>query len=74
MWRVQVFASADRAEAERAGANATSRLGEPHVIVLEGGLYKVRLGAMTTEAEAQALRERAIQNGFPGAFRIRTLK
>lgn len=44
------------------------------MIVLEGGLYKVRLGAMTTEAEAQALRDRAVRDGFPGAFRVRTAR
>ena len=70
IWRVQVFASPDLAEADRIAKEASLRFGAPSVIEFEDALYKVRLGAFATEALAQSLRERAIQGGFPGAFRM----
>jgi hypothetical protein len=73
IWRVQVFASPERAQADRIAKEASSRFGEPSVIEFEDALYKVRLGAFASEGLAQALRERAVQEGFPGAFRMRSL-
>ncbi len=70
IWRVQVFASPDLAQADRIAKEASLRFGVPSVIEFEDTLYKVRLGAFATEALAQSLRERAIQGGFPGAFRM----
>lgn len=72
VWRVQVFASPDLTLATRIANEASARFGEPFVIEFEGGLYKVRLGAFASEGLAQALRERAVQGGFPGAFRMRS--
>ncbi len=72
VWRVQVFASPDLAQADRIAKEAGARFGEPWVIEYEGSLYKVRLGAFATESLAQALRERAVQEGYPGAFRMRS--
>jgi len=72
IWRVQIFASPDLAQADRIAKEASARFGEPSVIEFEGALYKVRLGAFTSEGLAQALREKAIQGGFPGAFRMRS--
>jgi hypothetical protein len=74
IWRVQVFASPELTQADRIAKEASSRFGEPFVIEFEGALYKVRLGAFASEALAQALRERAVQEGFPGAFRMRSLE
>ncbi|HKW50814.1 MAG TPA: SPOR domain-containing protein, partial [Candidatus Eisenbacteria bacterium] len=70
VWRVQLFASPDLAQADRIAKEASLRFGEPSVIEFEDSLYKVRLGAFPTEALAQSLRERAVQGGFPGAFRM----
>lgn len=72
LWRVQIHASESRAEAERLGRAAARRLGVELFIQREGPLYKVRLGAFATEADAQALRDRAIRAGYPGAFRTRS--
>jgi cell division septation protein DedD len=52
---------------------ASQRLGTTYVIQYEEALYKVRLGSFASEEEAQALREKAVQGGFPGAFRVRTV-
>ena len=70
VWRVQVFASPDRAQAERIGREASERLGATYVLEREGNLVKVRLGSFAREEDAQALRERAVRNGYPGAFRV----
>ena len=72
IWRVQIFASQDLAQADRVAKEASARFGEPAVIEFEGSLYKVRLGAFRSEALAQTLRERAVSGGFPGAFRMRS--
>ena len=70
VWRVQVFASPDRAQADRIGREASERLGAPYVLEREGDLVKVRLGSFAREEDAQALRERAVRNGYSGAFRV----
>ena len=72
VWRVQIFASDRREEAERVGREAAQALSTAASVDRDGAIYKVRLGRFGTEDEAQALRERAIQAGYPGAFRIRT--
>ena len=72
IWRVQIFASPDAAQASRIGKEAAARFGERYVVEFEGTLYKVRLGAFPTEQGALALRERAVRGGFPGAFRMRS--
>lgn len=71
LWRVQIFASPDLSQAGQVAREASAKLGEPAVVEYEGSLYKVRLGAFGSEAEAQSLRERAIAAGYPGAFRMR---
>ncbi|HKO22965.1 MAG TPA: SPOR domain-containing protein [Candidatus Eisenbacteria bacterium] len=70
VWRVQVFASPDRAQAERVAREAAQKLGAPYVLMKDGDLVKVRLGGFTREEDAQALKERAVQSGYPGAFRV----
>jgi rare lipoprotein A len=72
IWRVQVFASPDREQAERTAHEASERLGEPYVVDRESSLYKVRLGAFTTESEAEPLKRRAVLEGYTGSFRVRT--
>jgi hypothetical protein len=67
---VQVFASPDRAQADRVGREASERFGAPYVLVQDGTLVKVRLGSFEREEDAQALKERAVKNGYTGAFRV----
>lgn len=71
LWRVQIHASESRDEAWRIGRAAARRLGAELFLERDGSLYKVRLGSFATEREAQALRERAVRAGYPGAFRTR---
>ncbi|MGE5178115.1 MAG: SPOR domain-containing protein [Bacteroidota bacterium] len=68
---MQIHASENRDDADRVGRQAAVLLGVPYTLVHEGGLYKVRLGAFATDAEAGALRERAVRAGWPAAFRVR---
>ena len=70
VWRVQVFASPDRAQAERIAREAAQKLGVPYVLAKDGDLVKVRLGGFTREEDAQALKERAVESGYTGAFRV----
>ncbi|HET9941360.1 MAG TPA: SPOR domain-containing protein [Candidatus Eisenbacteria bacterium] len=70
VWRVQVFASPDRAQAERVAREAAQKLGAPYVLAKDGDLVKVRLGSFVREEDAQALKERAVQSGYSGAFRV----
>jgi hypothetical protein len=70
-WRVQVLATTDRALADRVAREAVDRLGTTSRIDLESGLYKVRLGSFPSEADAQILKQRAVEMGYPGAFRIK---
>jgi hypothetical protein len=65
-----VFATPDRALADRVSKEAAARLGTSGVIEREASLYKVRLGGFASEAEAQGLRDRAVRGGYPGAFRV----
>jgi cell division septation protein DedD len=71
LWRVQVFASPDRAQAERTAREASERLREPYVIDHEGSLHKVRLGGFAKESDAEPLKRRAVIEGYTGAFRVR---
>ncbi|MGH7681676.1 MAG: SPOR domain-containing protein [Candidatus Eiseniibacteriota bacterium] len=70
VWRVQIFASPDLAQAGRVAREASAKLGTTAVVEYEGSLYKVRLGVFGSEAEAQTLRDRAVTAGYPGAFRM----
>jgi sporulation related protein len=70
VWRVQIFASPDRAQADRVGREASERLGAPYVLLQDGNLVKVRLGSFTREEDAQVLKERAVNSGYSGAFRV----
>ena len=74
VWRVQIFASPDLQLADRQAKQASARFGVPASIEFEASLYKVRLGEFASEEEAQALRERAVREGYPGAFRVRQLE
>lgn len=70
-WRVQIFAAQDLGLADRKAKEAGERLRVKARLVYEAPYYKVRLGDYASEEEAHALRERAIQAGYTGAFRVR---
>ena len=70
-WRVQILATPDRALAARVAAEAAERLGTGATIDVESGLSKVRLGGFATDQEAQVLKVRAVEMGYPGAFRVK---
>lgn len=74
IWRVQVFASPERAQAERTAREASERLGERYVIDHDGPLYKVRLGTFSKESDAEPLKRKAVLEGYTGAFRVRVAK
>jgi hypothetical protein len=71
-WHVQIFASPELAVADSVAKSASAALGASYAIEYEGTLYKVRLGAFASEADAQALRDRAVRSGYPGAFRVKS--
>lgn len=71
IWRVQILATPDRALAERVAQEAAERLGTTSRVDTEAPLHKVRLGGFGSEAGAQALKERAVEMGYPGAFRVK---
>jgi cell division septation protein DedD len=71
VWRVQILATPDGALARRVAQEAAERLGTTSRVDAEGSLHKVRLGGFATEAEAQVLKGRAVEMGYPGAFRVK---
>jgi len=70
VWRVQIFASPDRSQAERVARAASQKLGVSSVLFKDGDLVKVRLGGFVREEDAQVLKERAVESGYTGAFRV----
>ena len=70
-WRVQFAAWADRGQAERYLDAARSQLAVPLAIEKAAGLFKVRTTGCLDGAAADALRRRAREAGFDGAFRFR---
>ncbi len=73
IWRVQILATAEKALAERVAREAAERLGTISRVDRETPLYKVRLGGFGSEADAQILKARAVEMGYPGAFRVKIL-
>ena len=70
-WRVQIAAPAMREKAERYLEAGRSQLLVALRIESERGLYKVRTGDCMSASAADALRRRAVETGFGGAFRFR---
>lgn len=71
VWRVQILATPERVLAERVAREAVERLGTVSRIDSEPPLFKVRLGGFASEADAQILKARAVEMGYPGAFRVK---
>jgi len=73
-WRVQVAAVPEQARAKALRDAAQSQLMMDMVIEVEKKLYKVRTkDCLTTEA-ADRIKQHAIDDGFPGAFRFKPTK
>jgi cell division septation protein DedD len=70
-WRVQLAAVPEAERAERLKSAAESQLSVPCAIVKEKTLYKVRTRECEDSAAAEAIRKRAVADGFSGAFKIR---
>jgi hypothetical protein len=70
-WRVQIAAPMDPGEAESLRASSGSLLLVDMVIEREAGRYKVRNRDCLTREAADLLRRRAIDSGFPQAFRVK---
>jgi len=69
-WRVQVSAPDDKAMADSRSAAAQSLLLVPMAITFEKGLYKVRTRDCMARDAADALKQRAQESGFSGAFLV----
>jgi hypothetical protein len=67
-YRVQIFASSERARAESAAAEARRKFTEPVYVEFEAPLYKVRVGDCVTRHEADTLKEKAGVQGYEGAW------
>jgi hypothetical protein len=70
-WRVQVAAYEERPVAESHRSAAASQLLVPMTIENERGRLKIRTSDCLTHAAGDALRRRALDAGFPGAFLLR---
>ena len=64
----------EKARAERLASGAQSQLDLPCVVEKEKTLYKVRSRDCLDSASADALKKRAVGDGFSGAFRFRAPK
>jgi len=71
-WRLQVAAPVEKAEAESRRDAAQSLLVVPMAIEFEKSLYKVRTQGCLSRAAADAVRQRALDSGFTGAFVLNT--
>ncbi len=67
-YRVQLLATDDEFNAREAKKNAIFRFEEGVYLVFEAPHYRLRIGDCQTRSEAEALREKAIRNGFRDAW------
>jgi hypothetical protein len=73
-WRVQVAAVPEQARAKALRDAAQSQLMTDMVIEVEKKLYKVRTKECLSTEAADRIRQHAIDDGFPGAFRFKPTK
>jgi len=73
-WRVQVFASRAESEAATVATRVRSATGDaaPVYVEWDDPWYKVRVGDHSDRAEAERVRERLMQLGWPEAWVVRT--
>ncbi len=72
-FRVQIFASSTEKNANRVADDARSPFGGKVYIEHVAPYYKVRVGDCLTSAEAQAIKSKAVNLGFKGAFVVETM-
>ncbi len=72
-FRVQIFASSSRENAERIANNAQSSFGDKVYVEPDNNLYKVRVGDFMIRDDAEKLKTQAIQLGFRGSFIVETM-
>ena len=70
-WRVQFAAPSERVRAEAVRDAVQSVLVTPVTIELEASRWKVRSKVCLARPAAEALRQRALDSGFPGVFLVR---
>ena len=70
-WRVQVAAPDTESVAQALSASATSLLLVPTVVEPENGRFKVRTRDCLNREDADRLRQRALDDGFTGAFLVK---
>lgn len=70
-WRVQLFASGTRENARKVAEEARWKFPEQQIFIIEQeGLHKVQVGNGLGRAEADQLKQRAKEQGYPGAFAV----
>ncbi len=72
-FRVQIFASSSRENAERIANNAKATFSQGLYVEAEDNLFKVRIGDFITREDATQLKAKAAQLGFRGAFVVETM-
>jgi septal ring-binding cell division protein DamX len=70
-YRIQVFASADKAAAEKVKQKLATQTGMPIYLDYEDGLYKVRAGDFAERKEAAEARSKLV-GLYPGSWIVRT--
>lgn len=70
-WRVQLFASGTRDNARRVAEEARWKFSDQQLFIIEQeGLHKVQVGNGLGRAQADQLKQRAKEQGYPGAFAV----
>ena len=67
---VQVVAGKNRQKLQRLAQQLSIQYQQNHDIEEQNGLYKLRLGPLQSEPQAQALKEALQINGYPGAYML----
>jgi cell division protein FtsN len=70
-YRIQVFASSDKAAAENVKQRVVAETGMPAYLEYEEGLYKVRAGDFAERKDAAQARLRLVER-YPGSWIVRT--
>lgn len=68
VFRVQIFASSSLEKAEAVATQARTVFSERVYVEYSAPLYRVRVGDFSVKEEALALKERAVQVGYDGAW------
>ncbi|NQT24197.1 SPOR domain-containing protein [candidate division KSB1 bacterium] len=69
-WRVQLLSVSDEQSAREAKGRAMKRFNEGVYMILDGSSYKIRVGDCISEDDAKNLVTKAIQKGYPDAWKV----